>query len=209
MTDFSVTSFRVGAIQTNCYFLINNTSKELIIVDPGDEAELILRKITQTGCKAKAIILTHGHFDHITAVNPLKAALDIPVYAHENEKPMLDNAETDMFVPNPGHYVVNVDNYMRNEPVLELCGFKIRVISTPGHTPGGVCYYLEEEGILFSGDTLFQNSIGRTDFPGGSYPELIRSVEEKLFVLPEETKVYPGHEGETTIGHEKKYNPFF
>ena len=83
------------------------------------------------------------------------------------------------------------------------------MINTPGHTPGGVCYYLEEEGILFSGDTLFQNSIGRTDFPGGSYPELIRSVEEKLFVLPEETKVYPGHEGETTIGHEKKYNPFF
>ena len=209
MPKFEIKGYRVGPIQTNCYFMENTETKELLIVDPGDQADVLMRKIDETGAKPVAILLTHGHFDHVTASNPLREHYNIPVYAHDTEKPMLQAAELNPFTGSSETFEVQVDQYLSGEPTIELAGFSIRILHTPGHTPGGVCYYFPDEKVLFSGDTLFRASMGRTDFPGGSASQLVRNIETKLFTLPEDVDVFPGHEDTTNIGWEKKYNPFF
>jgi hydroxyacylglutathione hydrolase len=209
MASFKVEGYQVGQIMTNCYLMRNEDKKELLIIDPGDQADLIAKKVEASGCKPVAILLTHGHFDHVLAVNDLREKYGIPVYAHEKEKKQLHDTAAEFFPRLGRSGEIAVDEFMSGEPSLELAGFRIKVYSTPGHTPGGVCYYFEKEGILFSGDTLFCGSIGRTDFPGGSYKDLIASVEKKLFPLPEDVVVYPGHNNATSIGFEKQYNPFF
>ena len=210
MAEYLVKNFHVGPIQTNCYFMINQETKQGVVVDPGDDAQMLYRQIKALDFVPEAILLTHGHFDHVTGTQELRELTGAKVYIHETERLTVEETITHMF-PQMGNSgkKVPVDEWMAGEPVLEIAGFRIHVYMTPGHTRGGVCYYFPAEGVLFSGDTLFASSIGRTDFAGGSYSALIWSVEEKLFVLPDETKVYPGHEGFTTIGHEKRYNPFF
>ena len=209
MAAYKVEGYQVGQIMTNCYLVCNEDTKELLIIDPGDQADLISKKINESGAKPVAILLTHGHFDHVLAVNELAESYQIPVYAHENEKKQLHSTATEFF-PHLGRSgEVRVDHFISGEPLLKLAGFEIKVFMTPGHTQGGVCYYFEKEGLLFSGDTLFFGSIGRTDFPGGSYKDLIQSVETKLFPLPEDVVVYPGHNNATSIGFEKQNNPFF
>lgn len=210
MAAFSVKNYRVGMIQTNCYFMINRETGKGFVVDPGDEGDVLARRITSEGFEAEAILLTHAHFDHIMGVEELRKKTGAKVYLHTTDHQTLDETMADMF-PQMGrqNLTVPVDEWLAGEPTLQIAGFSVKVLMTPGHTRGGVCYYLEKEGVLFSGDTLFHGSIGRTDFPGGSYSALIRNVEEKLFVLPDDVKVYPGHEGDSTIGYEKKYNPFF
>ena len=208
MASFEVKNYRVGMIQTNCYFMINRDTGKGLVIDPGDEPERLAREITREGCAAEAILLTHGHFDHVMGVEKLRAETGAKVYIHETDRRTVEETVSQPmmgFQPSS----VPVDVWLTGEPVLELAGFRIQVFLTPGHTRGGVCYYFENERVLFSGDTLFCGSIGRTDFPGGSYSALIRSVQEKLFPLPDETRVYPGHEETTTIGFERKYNPFF
>ena len=158
--------------------------------------------------KPVAILLTHGHFDHATGAADLAKEFSIPVYAYETEKETLENEEMNLCHMTGEHHVFHADIYLKDEQELDLAGFHIRVLHTPGHTPGGCCYYFEEQKILFSGDTLFCESVGRTDFPGGSASGLIRSVREKLLRLPEDVRVYPGHMSQTTIGTEKMYNPF-
>ena len=206
--DIMIKQYIVGPVCTNCYLVQNSKSKEILIIDPGDQAELLSRKIEELQGQPVAILLTHGHFDHAGAVKELKEKYAIPVYAHEAEKETLENPRVNLsgaFMGNPESY--SADEYVKDEQEIEVAGFQIRVLHTPGHTVGGECYYLPQEMVLFSGDTLFCESVGRTDFPGGSAATLIRSIREKLMVLPDFIKVYPGHNEITSIGYERENNP--
>ncbi len=209
MGKLKVYSMVLGQVQTNFYMAANEETKETLLIDPADGASYIIRQVDQLGLKPVAILLTHGHFDHILAVNELKAKYQIPVYIHEDEKDVLDDPAISLSEWIGTHHKVTVDHYVSDGQILDLAGFKIKVMHTPGHTKGGACFYIEDEKALFAGDTLFRCSIGRTDFPTGDTQTLLNSIREKLFVLPEDTNVFPGHEGVTTIGYEKKYNPFF
>ncbi len=193
----------VGYMSENCYVLIDDVTKNCIIVDPGDWAENIISKILEFEATPKAILLTHGHYDHTGAVDELREHYGIKVYANKEEEQVLSNRRLHL-----GTKTVCPDEFFTDEQILEWEGFSIKVLHTPGHTPGGSCFYLEKEKVLFSGDTLFHESVGRTDFQGGSMAALIQGIKEKLFVLPEDVLVYPGHMEATTIGHEKQYNPF-
>lgn len=199
----------LGDVRTNCYLLINEETKEALVVDPADRADVIVRKLIDEGLTLKAILLTHGHGDHILAVGDLKKQFGVKVYAAKEEEALLSDAAQNLSKALFGIAVtVKPDILLEDGQEFEAAGIRLWMLHTPGHTPGGCCYYQEEEKVLFSGDTLFCGSIGRTDFPGGSLSELVRSVKEKLLVLPEDVKVYPGHEEMTTIGHEKRYNPY-
>lgn len=199
----------LGDVRTNCYLLINEKTLETIIADPADRADVIIRKAVDEGLNLKAVFLTHGHGDHILAVSDLKRDFGLKVYASEAEKELLSDPEQNLSRALFGVAVtVKPDVFLEDGQEFEEAGMKFRMLLTPGHTPGGCCYYQPEEKVLFSGDTLFSGSIGRTDFPGGNLSTLVRSVKEKLLVLPEDVKVYPGHEEMTSIGQEKKYNPY-
>lgn len=201
-------SLVVGPVGTNCYIL-SNDSKDCVIVDPGDEAGRIASYIKNEDLHVSGILLTHGHFDHITAVNELRDIFGCLVYAGADEEKMLNDSALNSCGFGMGAPVVVKDvKYLSDGEEIFLAGFSIRTLFTPGHTPGGVCYYIEKEGILFSGDTLFCMSVGRTDFPGGSSSTLIRSIKDKLLPLPDDTKVYTGHGEATDIGFEKQNNYF-
>lgn len=199
----------LGDVRTNCYLLINEKTLETIIVDPADRADVIIKKAVDEGLNLKAVFLTHGHGDHILAVSDLKRDFGLKVYASEAEKELLSDPEQNLSRALFGVAVtVKPDVLLEDGQEFEEAGMRFQMLLTPGHTPGGCCYYQPEEKVLFSGDTLFSGSIGRTDFPGGNLSTLVRSVKEKLLVLPEDVKVYPGHEEMTSIGQEKKYNPY-
>ncbi len=204
-----IKKYVVGMIGTNCYLVINEETKESVMVDPGAYPAKVKNAVKEQGLKLKAVLLTHAHFDHIMGLSDVMEDVKVPVYVEEADLPMMTDGESNL----SSTYVRGGYRFEEAVPVndgqqLEIAGFQFRVIHTPGHTPGGCCYYMEQEGVLFSGDTLFQTSVGRSDFPGGSASALVRSVKEKLLVLPEETHVYPGHMEETTIGYEKLHNPF-
>lgn len=195
----------VGPVQTNCYLVINEDIKEAICVDPGDRAEAIIEKIVKENLKLTGVFLTHGHFDHILAANELREYFQVKLYANEKEKLILASPDLNLsrnFAGIPT--ALAADEWLIDGQKITLAGFEIQAIATPGHTEGGMCYYFPKEGVLFSGDTLFCGSMGRTDFPTGDYSTLISSIKEKLLVLPEETKVFPGHDIDTKIGLEKE-----
>lgn len=198
----------LGACQTNCYFLYREDCKECIVVDPADQGANIYNALKQNGFEVSGILLTHGHFDHIWGTKELRELSGAKLYALEAERELLQDAHKNVSSQVGRPYTVDADVYVKDGEEITLADMTFQVIATPGHTGGGCCYYLKEAGFLISGDTLFQESVGRTDFPTGSMGTLIRSIKEKLFVLPEEISVYPGHGDSTTIGHEKKYNPF-
>ena len=198
----------LGPVATNCYLIINLDNNESIIVDPADSPESIYDMVVRSASRPQAILLTHGHFDHIGAANEVREHYGIKIYASCDEEKLLASPARNLSNAYGMSLRVTADVLHNDGDILELAGLKIKAIHTPGHTPGGCCYYMEQEGVLFSGDTLFQTSVGRSDFPGGSASALVRSVKEKLLVLPEETHVYPGHMEETTIGYEKLHNPF-
>lgn len=200
--------FVVGMVGTNCYFAVNEETKECLIIDPGDNADLLAGKIADGGYTPMAVLLTHGHFDHIMGVEGLRTQFDIPVYVHEDDAEMLERPQLNAGAMIGASVSVKADRTVRDGDVLNLAGMEIHVLHTPGHTPGGVCYYFPKEEVVFSGDTLFCESVGRTDLPGGSMSALIRSVREKVLKLPDLTIVYTGHGEPTKIGDEKRCNPF-
>lgn len=203
-----VLRYIVGPVCTNCYLLVNHKTGELLVVDPGDQAQLIEKQIEKTGAKPVAILLTHGHFDHAGAAEALADKYQISIYAHEAERETLEAPGLNLCGMIGEHKVYHADIFVKDEEVLNLAGFSIRVFLTPGHTIGGCCYYIADEKILFSGDTLFQESVGRTDFPRGSASDLIRAIREKLMPLPDDVTVYTGHDESTLIGYERMHNPY-
>ena len=198
----------VGMVQTNCYIAVHPETKEAVIVDPGDEAARIEDALAQTGAKAKAILLTHGHFDHIWGLDALRKKSGAKAYAYEGERELCRDADLNVSERVGRACSVDADVYVKDGEEITIAGMSCKLIATPGHTSGSCCYYFKDGGFLLSGDTLFAESVGRTDLPTGSAGEIVRSIREKLFVLPDETRVYPGHGEMTTIGHEKEYNPF-
>lgn len=197
----------LGMVSTNCYFVSNTETNETIIIDPADDAFAIKNWCLNGKRTPAAILLTHGHFDHMLAADTLRKEFDVRIYAAEAERELLGNSAYNLSASWSSPAVLDADEYLADGQILSLAGFTIKTILTPGHTKGGMCYYFEEEGKLFSGDTLFCGSYGRVDFPTSSMSEMGHSIREKLFVLPEETQVFPGHGESTTIGYEKVYNP--
>ena len=204
-----VRCFTVGQVAENCYVLRRDGSDRGLIVDPGEEPERILGAVEQLGLGIDAILLTHTHFDHIGAVAPVARATGAPVYCPQIEIPVL--ADIMAFVPWPGfgpYESYDADETVAGGERLELAGFEIDVVFTPGHSPGHVTYSIADERALFSGDVLFQGSVGRTDLPGGDHGTLLDSIRGLLDSLPGETDVYPGHMGTTTLAAERATNPF-
>lgn len=195
----------LSGFQTNCFIVYNDETKEAIIIDPASSPERVVDKIVSFGCIPKAILLTHGHGDHIGAVEELKNKYKIKVYVHKDEKETLENPEINLSYMMGENISFSPDILLEDGETINIAGFKIKVIHTPGHTKGSCCYLFEEYGVLFSGDTLFYGSYGRTDFPTGSQSQLMRSIKEKLLILDPTTVVYSGHGSETTIGDEVKW----
>lgn len=208
MVPMRIQQYVVSACATNCYFAINDETEEVLIIDPGASAKQLAEKVKEHDLKPAGILLTHGHFDHAAAAEELAQLLDVKIYAHEAEQETLETSGLNLSGWEGKSETYHADVYLKDEQELELAGFKVRVLFTPGHTVGGCCYYFVEQGALFSGDTLFEGSIGRTDFPKGSASQLIRAIKDKLMILPEETAVYPGHGDMTGIGMERVNNPF-
>ena len=202
-----IETIMVGQMGTNCYLAWDEESKRGFLVDPGEQADKIIRVCSRYEIKPEEILLTHGHFDHIMAAKKVKEYYQIPVYAGIHEEELLADAEKNLSAMWAEGFTMKADELVVDNQKIEIAGMKITVIETPGHTSGGVCYYIEKEHVLFAGDTLIFESYGRTDFPGGSMFSLIRSLGKKLFVLPDETDVYPGHGQATSIGYEKIHNP--
>lgn len=203
-----IQTFVTGIIGTNTYVAYDEKTKEAFLVDPAACPKKMLAFFEEEGLDIKAVLLTHGHFDHIMGLKDLCRLYDVPVYAGEKEAGLLVDAHWNQSDIYTDGYTFSDAVYVKDQEVLSVAGYQIQVLFTPGHTPGGVSYYIAEEGVLFSGDTLFHHSVGRTDFEGGSMSDLVRGIEEKLLPLPDETIVLPGHMDATTIGEEKKYNPF-
>ena len=199
----------VGQIAENCFLLRKDGSDRALIVDPGDEAPRILEAAEELGVTIDGILLTHPHFDHIGAVAPVATATGAPVWCPEIETPVL--ADINSFVPWPGfgpYESYDADHTVSGGEKLELAGMEIDVIFTPGHSPGHVTYSVPDETSIFSGDVLFQGSVGRTDLPGGDWATLLDSIRNLVDSHPAETTVYPGHMGITTLGAERATNPF-
>lgn len=199
----------VGQLGVNCFILADQETKEGVVVDPGADTERILAIVRAKGLTIRHVINTHGHFDHMGGNRRLLAETGATLMIHAADEPHLTKAASTATA-----YGIAAENspppgtHLADGQIIRFGSHEIRVIHTPGHTPGGCCLYLAKEGVLLSGDTLFAESIGRTDFPGGSYDDLAASVREKLFILPDATKVYPGHGPMTTIAHEKAHNPY-
>lgn len=210
--DFVLERFFVGMLQTNCYLLGDGQTGTAVVIDPGGNSDRIARRIADLGLKLEAILNTHAHFDHVMDAWALKESAGGRVYLNEKDEPLLRDRTVGLSAvlgSVSGASKGSIDQWLNEGDELAFGAIKFQVLETPGHTPGHVSFYMPQRKIIFVGDTLFAGSIGRTDFPGGSYDQLIRSVREKLFTLDGETVVYPGHGPETTVEQEKKSNPFF
>lgn len=208
MSDIKIGKITLGVCQTNTYFIYREGSSDIIVFDPADRGEYLFSKFQEKGFNVAAILLTHGHFDHILGIEDLQKHTEAKLYASEDEAELAKDIELNCSQMFRRECSVNPDILFSDGEKVTLADIELEVIKTPGHTVGGCCYYIEEAGFLISGDTLFLESVGRTDLPTGSMGTLIRSIKEKLFILPDETIVYPGHGPSTTIEHEKEYNPF-
>lgn len=210
MNLLDVKILSVGPVQANCY-IVSNDKKDCIIFDPGEEGDKIISTIQSYQLQPIAIFLTHAHFDHIGAVDDVRDAFHIPVYIHEEEADWLTDANKNgsgKYLELPNYIMKPADHIINKEQSFEVGGMKFKAIFTPGHSPGSVSYVFEESNFAIVGDTLFQGSIGRTDLVGGSLEVLLRSIHEKLLVLPEDCIIYPGHGSFTTPSYEMAMNPF-
>ncbi len=201
----------LGSYQTNCYILREDESAEdCLVVDTGLEAGGLIDFLDGRKLNPVAVVLTHGHADHITGVELLREKFpSIKVFIHKLDAEMLTGALSNLSLMAGMRFSTDPADFTLEEgDIVEQAGVKLKVLHTPGHTPGGICLYSEDEGIVFSGDALFCAGVGRTDFPGGSMTRLLKSIREKLLILPEDTVVYPGHGPVTTIAQEKATNPY-
>lgn len=203
------TKLALGPVQANAY-IIENDNHDAVIIDPGGEAERLITFVQSKQIHPIAILLTHAHFDHIGAVDAVRKQWNIPVYVHENEQDWLQDTNKNGSAHFPlGKITAKpADHIIEGEGSLEIGPFSFDVFETPGHSPGSVTFYNQPDSVIFSGDVLFASGIGRTDLYGGNQAQLLKSIEEKLLVLPDETTVASGHGPETTIGREKGSNPF-
>ncbi len=205
-----VRMFTVGPVQENCFVVREQDSGSALIVDPGEEADRLLKAVDDLGIeKVEAILVTHTHFDHVGAVAPVARATGAPVYCPELEREVLANIMD--YVPWPGFgpfESYDADHTVAGGETLELAGLRLEVMFTPGHSPGHVTYAIRDERALFSGDVLFQGSVGRVDLPGGDWPTLLSSIQSLVDEFEPETVVYPGHMGITTLERERATNPF-
>ncbi|MBQ8591877.1 MAG: MBL fold metallo-hydrolase [Lachnospiraceae bacterium] len=208
MAELKIGRMVLSICATNCYFVYRENTSEVIVIDPADKGDYIYEKLSEKGFVVKGILLTHAHFDHIWGSNELRELSEAPIYAYEAEKELCEDVRNNVSASVRRPYTVIPDYYVKDNEEITIADMTCKVLATPGHTIGSCCYYFEEEGILLSGDTLFQESVGRTDLPTGSMGALTRSIKTKLYPLPDDTKVFPGHGDQTTIGYEKKYNPF-
>lgn len=208
MAELKIGRMMLGVCQTNCYFVYREGQKEVLLFDPADQGKQIFQSLKENGFQVKAILLTHGHFDHIWGSKELRELSGAKIYAYSGEKDVLENEELNVSAQAGRAYKVEADEYVNDGEQLIFGDMSCKLIATPGHTKGSCCYYFEEDQMLIAGDTLFQESVGRTDLPTGSMSQIVRSVKEKLLCLPDSVKVYPGHGGTTTIGFERDNNPF-
>ncbi len=211
MERLKIAGIVLGMVETNCYIIYREEGTQeqpaaCVIVDPADNATYIIKRCRDLCLKPEAILLTHGHFDHILAAEDVRRAFHAPICAGEREQLLLADPAMNLTGTAGEPMGLEADRLLRDGEQLQLVGTTWRVMFTPGHTEGSVCYYSEEESVLLSGDTLFCGSAGRTDLPTGNADKLFTSVTEKLYSLPDGTRVYPGHGGSTTIGREKHYN---
>ena len=196
----------LGAFAANCYLVGDETSKEGMIIDPGAEGGAILRAVKSLGLKVKIIILTHNHMDHIGALAEVKQGTGVPIAIHTEDAEGLGHPPFRMVMAPFSRQAPPPEVLLKEDDTVKVGKLTFRVIHTPGHTPGGICLYTE--GIVFTGDTLFNFGIGRADFPGASYDQEMQSIREKLMALPDNTVVCPGHGPDSTIGIEREGNPF-
>lgn len=208
MSDFRIQTCVLGGFSTNCYIVYRKDKKEAVIVDPADNGAYILNKCYELQVEPVAVLLTHGHADHIMAMDDIRRAFHCKVYACRAEEKLLSEPSMNL----SGMFGLEAvskkaDVWLEDGEILQLLGCEWQVIGTPGHTKGSACYYIPSEEVLISGDTLFADSLGRTDLPTGNVNEIVHSIAEILFKLPDHTMVYPGHGDPTSIGHEKVYNP--
>ncbi|WP_312459588.1 MBL fold metallo-hydrolase [Proteiniclasticum sp.] len=190
----------LGVYQENAYILIDDTTRDALIIDPGDEGESLVRYLESLKINLKAILLTHGHVDHVGAVDAVREAFSVPVYISEIDMKFIEQRKMAF------GKMKRADHFLKEGDEFIFSGKKVEIIETPGHSRGSLSYYVD--GLLFSGDVLFQNSVGRTDLPGGNIEELLYSIKEKLMKLPGETRVFPGHGPETTLAMEKAFNGY-
>ena len=208
MANLKIGRITLGMCQTNCYFLYREGETNVVFIDPADQGKYIYDKLKENGFQVEAILLTHGHFDHIMGADELRNLTGAKIYVMEADKVLLQDPYVNVSAQWAKKYTLNADEFIKDEQELIFGEKKCKVIATPGHTIGSCCFYFEEDKILIAGDTLFYESVGRTDLPTGSMSKLQRSVQDKLMILPEDVKVYPGHGMPTTIEHEKENNPF-
>nr|WP_308742153.1 MBL fold metallo-hydrolase [uncultured Anaerocolumna sp.] len=206
--SLKIETYVLGPVMTNCYFAINEDTKETIIIDPADKAEVLIQKINKETLKPVAVLLTHGHFDHILAASEIAVNFHIPIYASKEEKELLETPSLNLSVSLGKNISLTPTMLLNDKDIIKLAGTEVNVIHTPGHTSGGICYLFKESKILFSGDTLFEGTVGRADLPTGNLNTLLDSVNHKLMTLPDDTTVFPGHGESTTIGHERNTNPY-
>ena len=206
---FTIRTLPFGVFQTNCYLFGCTATQRAVIIDPSDNGRGILQVVQNGLWDVTHILLTHAHFDHIGALADVKAAINVPICAHRDCDLLLPWATTSAekfgtSIPEPPP----IDHYVEEGELIEVGNLRLELIFAPGHAPGHLCFYERTHGILFAGDVLFRGSIGRTDLPGGNLAQLLHNITTKLLILPDTTRVYPGHGAATTIGHERHHNPY-